>query len=94
MVRWYSDDEQGIFIGFYVISAKISVSLQVNRITDLLAKQVLSLANGRRIDMLVVALTALLKSTPQRVQEALRLIKEHTDQCEHALLKMGPLQKL
>ncbi|EYB95240.1 hypothetical protein Y032_0162g3422 [Ancylostoma ceylanicum] len=53
---------------------------KVNRITDLLAKEVLSLANGRRIEMFVVALSALLKSTPQRVQEALRLIKEHTDQ--------------
>ncbi|CAJ0593837.1 unnamed protein product [Cylicocyclus nassatus] len=54
------------------------MSDKVNRITDLLAKEVLSLPSERRIQMLVVALTAMLKSVPQRAQEALRLIKEET----------------
>ncbi|ETN76396.1 hypothetical protein NECAME_11702 [Necator americanus] len=56
---------------------------KVNCITDLLTKEVVSLPHERRIHMLVVALSALLKATPQRVQEALRLIIEHTN--EHTL---------
>ncbi|KHJ79892.1 hypothetical protein OESDEN_20447 [Oesophagostomum dentatum] len=56
------------------------ISNKVNRITDLLAKQVLSLPHDRRMQMFVVALTALLKSTPQRIQEALRLIKDFTNE--------------
>ncbi|KAK6727300.1 hypothetical protein RB195_005166 [Necator americanus] len=53
---------------------------KVNCITDLLTKEVVSLPHERRIHMLVVALSALLKATPQRVQEALRLIIEHTNE--------------
>ncbi|KHJ85295.1 hypothetical protein OESDEN_14982 [Oesophagostomum dentatum] len=56
------------------------ISNKVNRITDLLAKQVLSLPHDRRMQMFVVALTALLKSTPQRIQEALRLVKDFTNE--------------
>ncbi|VDM75684.1 unnamed protein product, partial [Strongylus vulgaris] len=56
------------------------ISNKVNRITDLLANEVLSLPSDRRMQMFVVALSALLKSTPQRVQEALRLVRENTNE--------------
>ncbi|VDO61893.1 unnamed protein product [Haemonchus placei] len=52
---------------------------KVNRVTELLAEEVLNLPDDRRLDMFVVLLSALLKSSPQQVERALRCIKKETD---------------
>ncbi|KAK6016060.1 hypothetical protein OSTOST_18461, partial [Ostertagia ostertagi] len=51
----------------------------VNRVTELLAEEVLNLPDDRRVDMFVVLLSALLKSSPPQVERALRCIKEETN---------------
>ncbi|XGW20038.1 hypothetical protein V3C99_003672 [Haemonchus contortus] len=55
------------------------LSNKVNRVTELLAEEVLNLPDDRRLDMFVVLLSALLKSSPQQVERALRCIKKETD---------------
>ncbi|KAJ1350615.1 hypothetical protein KIN20_006444 [Parelaphostrongylus tenuis] len=56
------------------------ISDKVNKITELLVKEILSLARDRRIRMFAVVLSALLKSSPPQVEEALRLMKRETDE--------------
>ncbi|KAK5983142.1 hypothetical protein GCK32_001347 [Trichostrongylus colubriformis] len=55
------------------------ISDKVNRIAGLLIEEVLKLSDDRRVEMFVVLLSALLKSSPPQVERALRLIKKETD---------------
>ncbi|KAE9421283.1 hypothetical protein Angca_004961, partial [Angiostrongylus cantonensis] len=58
----------------------IVISDKVNRITEILVREILSLTPDRRVHMFVVVLSALLKSSPPQVEEALRLMKKETDE--------------
>uniref|UniRef100_A0A8L8KT92 Reverse transcriptase domain-containing protein n=1 Tax=Heligmosomoides polygyrus TaxID=6339 RepID=A0A8L8KT92_HELPZ len=58
----------------------IVISNKINRVTELLADEILRLPLDRRVDMFVALLSALLKSSPPQVEKALRLIKQHTDE--------------
>ncbi|WKX92800.1 hypothetical protein Q1695_010665 [Nippostrongylus brasiliensis] len=53
---------------------------KVNRITRLVADEVLLLPDERRVEMFIVLLSALLKSSPPQVEKALRIVKKHTDE--------------
>ncbi|VDM63054.1 unnamed protein product [Angiostrongylus costaricensis] len=67
----------------------IVISDKVNRITEILVREILSLAPNRRVHMFAVVLSALLKSSPPQVEEALRLMKKETDESSGRLTESG-----
>ncbi|KJH49568.1 hypothetical protein DICVIV_04300 [Dictyocaulus viviparus] len=58
------------------------INNKVNRITEIMAKEILAQPTDLRLRMFVVVLSALLKSSPPQVDKALRLVKEETNKID------------